>query len=125
MVGYENDCALAYSAFDVALCLFGEFLGAVGRAAYEAPLAAKPLVATIPEPDRSDAVISGKTGFAFRPDDLRGVAEAIRRLAATPDLRRTIGASARDVIGDRHDPKKHAGAILRVYKDLVAAAPHN
>lgn len=120
LVGYEEDVASAYSAFDIALCLFGEFLGAVGRAGYEAPLSGKPLVATIPNPHHSDAVISGKTGFAFEPLDYRGVAEAIVSLSNNPDLRESLGKSAQNLIGDRHDPQKHAEKITQIYRSMLS-----
>jgi glycosyltransferase involved in cell wall biosynthesis len=119
LVGYEKDVALAYTAFDIALCLFGEFLGAVGRAGYEAPLSGKPLVATIPNPQQSSAVISGKTGLFFEPLDFRGVADAIVSLSKDADRRESLGKSARNFIGDRHDPKKHAENIVQIYRSML------
>lgn len=119
LVGYENDVALAYAAFDIALCLFGEFLGAVGRAGYEAPLSGKPLVATVPNPRKSDAVIFGKTGLTFEPKDYRGVANAIVTLSKHADQRESLGKSARNFIGDRHDPKKHAEKIFQIYRSIL------
>ncbi len=119
LVGYEKDVALAYAAFDIALCLFGEFLGAVGRAGYEAPLSGRPLVATIPNPKNSDAVVSGKTGLAFEPLDYRGVADAIISLSKDADQRESLGKSARNFIGDRHDPKKHAEKIVQIYRSML------
>jgi glycosyltransferase involved in cell wall biosynthesis len=119
LVGYEKDVALAYAAFDIALSLFGEFLGAIGRAGYEAPLSGKPLVATIPNPQQSDAVISGKTGLAFEPHDYRGVSNAIVSLSKSADQRDSLGKSAKSYIGDRHDPKKHAEKILRIYYSMI------
>ncbi len=120
LVGYEEDIALAYAGFDIALCLFGEFLGAVGRAGYEAPLAGKPLVATIPDPRNAEAVVHGKTGLAFEPNDLAGVAHAILDLAASEDRRAELGRGAKNVIGVRHDPAAHARAIVDIYRDLLA-----
>jgi glycosyltransferase involved in cell wall biosynthesis len=119
LVGYEKDVALAYAAFDIALCLFGEFLGAVGRAGYEAPLSGKPLVATIPNPLQSDAVISGKTGLAFEPNDYRGVSNAIVSLSKDVGQRESLGISAKRYIGDRHDPKKHAEKIFQIYRSMM------
>jgi glycosyltransferase involved in cell wall biosynthesis len=122
LVGYEEDIALAYAGFDIALCLFGEFLGAVGRAGYESPLAGKPLVATIPDPQNAEAVIHGKTGLAFEPDDLAGVAHAILDLAAREERRAELGREAKKVIGARHDPAAHARTIVDIYRDLLAAS---
>jgi glycosyltransferase involved in cell wall biosynthesis len=119
LVGYEKDVALAYASFDIALCLFGEFLGAVGRAGYEAPLSGKALVATIPNPQQSDAVISGKTGLAFEPHDYRGVSNAIVSLSKSADQRESLGLSAKSYIGDRHDPKKHAEKIVQIYHSMI------
>jgi len=122
LVGYEEDVALAYAGFDIALCLFGEFLGAVGRAGYEAPLAGKPLVATIPDPHLAEAVVHGKTGLAFEPQDLAGVAQAILELAAHADRRAELGREAKKIIGTRHDPTAHAQRIVGIYRDLLAAS---
>jgi glycosyltransferase involved in cell wall biosynthesis len=119
LVGYEEDVALAYAGFDIALCLFGEFLGAVGRAGYEAPLAGKSLVATIPDPRNAEAVVHGRTGLAFEPHDLAGVAHAILELAASEDRRAELGREAKNVIGARHDPVAHARAIIDIYRDLL------
>jgi glycosyltransferase involved in cell wall biosynthesis len=123
LVGYEKDVALAYAGFDIALCLFGEFLGAVGRAGYEAPLAGRPLVATIPDFKKSEAVVSGKTGLVFEPSDYRGVADAVLSLANSPDRRRSLGDSAKSLIGDRHDPKKHAATIAQIYRNMIESRP--
>ena len=112
LVGYEEDIALAYAGFDIALCLFGEFLGAVGRAGYEAPLAGKPLIATIPDPHLAEAVVHGKTGLAFEPLNLAGVAHAILDLATREDRRMELGREAKKVIGARHDPAAHARTIV-------------
>ncbi len=122
LVGYEEDIALAYAGFDIALCLFGEFLGAVGRAGYEAPLAGKPLVATIPDPHHAEAVVHGKTGLAFEPQDLAGVAHAILDLAARSDRRTELGREAKKIIGARHDPSAHARTIVGIYRDLLAVS---
>ncbi len=122
LVGYEEDISLAYAGFDIALCLFGEFLGAVGRAGYEAPLTGKPLVATIPDPRNAEAVIHGKTGLAFEPNDLAGVANAILELAASEDRRAVMGREAKKMIGKRHDPVEHARAIVNIYRDLLAVS---
>lgn len=122
LVGYEEDIALAYAGFDIALCLFGEFLGAVGRAGYEAPLAGKPLVATIPDPHLAEAVVHGKTGLAFEPHDLAGVAHAILDLATHEDRRMELGREAKKVIGARHDPAAHARTIVGIYRDLLTSS---
>jgi glycosyltransferase involved in cell wall biosynthesis len=122
LVGYEEDIALAYAGFDIALCLFGEFLGAVGRAGYEAPLAGKPLVATIPDPHLAEAVVHGKTGLAFEPHDLAGVAHAILDLATHEDRRIELGREAKKVIGARHDPAAHARTIVGIYRDLLTSS---
>jgi glycosyltransferase involved in cell wall biosynthesis len=119
LVGYEQDVALAYSALDIALCLFGEHLGGVGRAAYEAPLARKPLVATTPDPASSKSVLNGQTGLAFRPGDLNGVKTAILSLARDATQRQFLGESAQNVIADRHDPTKHATKICEIYRQLA------
>jgi len=117
--GYQSDLALVYGAFDVALCLFGGGLGGVGRAAFEAGLAAKPLVATLPDPKNSSTLQDGVSGMLFAPDDHAGIRAGIERLCGDPGLRASMGASARAVLAPRHDPRQVAAKVFGLYEDAL------
>lgn len=122
LVGYETDLPAAYGALDVALCLFGEYLRGVGRAAYEAPLAGKPLIATLPNPDSSDSVIQGVTGLGFECEDYEGVASAICELIENRGKGIDFGRRAKETLADRHSPMLHAERVRTVYQELLGQA---
>jgi len=117
--GYDTDLAATYGSIDVALCLFGAGLGGVGRAAYEAAIAGRPLVATLPGARTSKTLIHEKHGLLFDPSDLAGVREAIERLVVSPSLRDQLGHSAQSEIGKRHDPAIVAEKMLALYKETL------
>lgn len=117
--GYQTNLAAVYGAFDVALCLFGGALGGVGRAAYEAALAGKPLIATLPDPLNSPTLKDGEMGLLFKQDDLEGMSEALVRLGRDPSYRTRLGESAKKSLGGRHDPKASAAAIFEIYQKLL------
>jgi glycosyltransferase involved in cell wall biosynthesis len=119
--GYETRLATVYAALDVALCLFGGELGGVGRAAYEAAVSGKPLVATVPDPKRSETLENGVSGLLFTHDDETGIASALRRLLTDPHFRETLGASARATIGHRHAPAVVAKSVADLYGRLAAS----
>jgi len=117
--GYDTRLATVYAALDVALCLFGGALGGVGRAAYEAALASKPLVATLPDPHHSETLVHGVSGMLFTPNDREGIAAALRALVSDRSFRENLGASALATIGPRHSPPAIARQITRIYEDLT------
>ena len=117
--GYDTRLAAVYAALDVALCLFGGELGGVGRAAYEAAVSGKPLVATLPDPTRSETLEQGVSGLLFTPTDTPGISEALRRLIAGPALRASLGASAQASIGRRHSPAVVAESVVQLYAEAA------
>ena len=119
--GYDTRLAAVYAALDVALCLFGGELGGVGRAAYEAAVSGKPLLATVPDPTRSETLKDGVSGLLFTHADEAGIAAALRRLIADPALRTALGASAQASIGPRHAPPTVGQAVGELYSRLAAS----
>ena len=118
--GYDTRLAAVYGSLDVALCLFGGELGGVGRAAYEAAVSGKPLVATVPDPNRSETIENGVSGLLFTHADPAGIADALRRLITDASLRASLGASARASIGHRHAPATVAKSVVKLYATLAA-----
>ena len=104
----------------MALCLFGGELGGVGRAAYEAAVSGKPLVATVPDPNRSETIENGVSGLLFTHTDPAGIADALRRLISDASLRASLGASAQASIGHRHAPAVVAARVRKLYAALAA-----
>ena len=120
--GYDSRLATVYAALDVALCLFGGALGGVGRAAYEAAIAGKPLVATMPDPQRSETLRHGESGLLFTHTDVPGITDALRCLIRDAPFRRQLGASAQAAIAQRHAPAAVASTVRDLYAKLLAGA---
>lgn len=72
------------------------------------------LVGALPE-----AVISGETGLVVPPDDPPALANAIRLLAADPDLRMQLGDRAREMALDRFDATTNYLRLLDVVKSVA------
>lgn len=74
-----------------------------------------------------DLVAHGRTGFLFPPRDEAAVTDAVRTLAADPELRATYGAAARDMVEGRtwaavgDQLISHYGDVLAARKVVVAA----
>lgn len=120
LAGYESRLALVYAAFDVALCLFGGGLGGVGRAAYEAGLSGKPLVATLPNPDSSKTLENGVSGLLFTQEDKAGLRAAVERLAGDATFRNRLGAAAQAALSRRHDPRAVADRVAALYRSVLS-----
>jgi len=117
--GYDRDLATAYGALDIALCLFGAGLGGLGRAAYEAALAGRALIATLPGARTSKTLVHGRHGLLFEPDDLGGVRDGILSLLLDPVQRAELGTTAKSEIGARHVPTATAEQMLKLYRQAT------
>lgn len=117
--GYLKDLSTVYAALDIAFCLFSNRLGGVGRAAYEAALAGKPLIATLPDPNSSKTIRNGITGLVFKPDDKAGMVEALCALIESKEKRVEFGRKAKGEIGSRHLPSAIALQVEHIYASLL------
>ena len=68
-----------------------------------------------------DVVRDGLDGFVVPSHDAPALAEALRRLIADPDLRKRMGASARERAEASYDRRVLRAAILEEYRSVVAA----
>lgn len=93
-----------------------------GRVLVEAACLAKPVVATrvggIPE-----VVVDAETGLLVPPDNPSALAEALLRLLRDPDLRRRVGAAARERALTRFTARQHVEGVEAVYAELLQARP--
>lgn len=117
--GYISELSTVYGALDIALCLFGEGLGGVGRAAFEAAVAGKPLIATLPDPDKSETVKNNVTGLVYKPNDDAAILDAFRKLIENEAKRKEFGERAKIEIGNRHTPSVAASQVFSIYKSFV------
>lgn len=88
-----------------------------GLPAAEAMACGRPIVATtggaFPE-----IVTHGETGWMVPPGDARALAEAIRLMLDSPDLRASLGAAGRRAIIERFSWRKAAEETLAVYDEI-------
>jgi glycosyltransferase involved in cell wall biosynthesis len=83
----------------------------------EAMAHAKPVVAT-PVGGTPELVEDGVTGVLV--DDVDGLAEALRRLAADPDEARRLGEAGRRRVEERFSEEAMTRRVLELYDDAVA-----
>ncbi len=98
-LGYRHDVARVLAGADV-FCLPSHFEG-LPMSVIEAMLAGLPVVATDVGGPR-EMVLDGRTGLLVPPARVAPLAAALRRLAADPELRRSMGAAGRDRATSRY-----------------------
>ncbi len=88
----------------------------------EAMACAKPVVSTrvfgIPE-----AVVEGETGLLVAPDDVDGLAQALRTLAADPARRERMGRAGRERFEARFTLERQIRTLSALYRELVTGRP--
>jgi glycosyltransferase involved in cell wall biosynthesis len=111
-----------YHSCDIfALPTFGDCLPMVLSEAGAAGMAVVSTnVAAIPE-----IVRDGETGLIVPPGDTAALTEALRRLAASPDLRMGLAERAIAHVGREYDAQKNAGRLLDLLKGEADVARIN
>ena len=66
-----------------------------------------------------DVLEDEKTALLVEPGNVRELSEAIQRLAATPELRLSIGSSARNAAIEFHKWTHNADRVLGAYRDWL------
>jgi glycosyltransferase involved in cell wall biosynthesis len=61
----------------------------------------------------------GRDAVGVEPGDAAGLADAVRRLAADPDLRRRLGENARRTAVDRFDAARLGPELMAVYEEVL------
>jgi glycosyltransferase involved in cell wall biosynthesis len=89
-----------------------------GIAAIEASATGLPVIASssggLPE-----IVRNGETGLIVAPGDVRGLAEALQRLEADPELRRRLGVAARARAMEQFDAERNASKVFELIRQLA------
>ena len=70
-----------------------------------------------------EVVIPEKTGYLVKAGDSRGLAAAIAKLLADPELRRRMGENGRRHVDPAFRAETMAAEIAKVYKQLLSARP--
>ena len=68
----------------------------------------------------AEIVRDGETGLLVPPGDPAALAVALRRLADDPELRRRLGAGARQAVEADYDARANAGRLVGVLLDVIA-----
>jgi glycosyltransferase involved in cell wall biosynthesis len=91
----------------------------LSNAMLEAMACGLPVVATDVGGAREVLGNDGKAGVVVPAGSSAALAEAIATLAASPALRREIGAAARTLIVDRYDMRRVVAQYLSLYEELA------
>ena len=116
-LGYQEDVARFYSAFD-AFLLASENEG-TPVTTIEALAAGRPVVSTrvggVP-----DVVEDGVDGFLAEPRDVDGLAERLERLARDPELRAEMGRRGRERVLSRYAVDRLVADVDELYRALLS-----
>ena len=66
-----------------------------------------------------DILDNGRAGFIVPPGDVKALAEALRKLMADDELRRSLGGAAKKRFEERFHPDRVMGEILEVYREAI------
>ena len=100
------------------ICVLPSLRESFGVAALEAQSMEIPVVATNVE-GLAEVLVDGVTGLHVPARSPEALADAIERLAVNPELRRTMGRSARDFVVDRFDWRKTVQIMDGLYRNLT------
>ena len=85
----------------------------LARALPQAMLAGKPVVSF--DVDGAAEVVTQQTGLLLAPHDVEGLAQALDRLAQSPELRARLGGAGREKCREQFDHRRMVEQILAVY----------
>lgn len=87
----------------------------------EAAACGRAMIAT-DAPGCREIVIPGQTGLLVPIEDPKALAQAIVKLATSPELRARYGKAARQLVVRKHSAKIIGDSIVRLYDELTAAS---
>ncbi len=87
----------------------------------EAAACGRPMVAT-DVPGCREVAVADETGLLVPPDDAAALADAIERLAGSPELRARMGANARRMAVERFSAEAIGRQTVDLYRRLAGAA---
>lgn len=118
MLGYVSDIASLWARAHIAV--LPSRREGLPRSLLEAAACGRPMVATNVPGCRE--VVRPDTGLLVPLDDAAALAQAIAKLAQSPELRRQFGASARALAVERFSSDAIGHAIVDLYQALAAGA---
>ena len=115
-IGWNTDMPPVYAAIDI--CVLPTHREAISGVVLEAGAMEVPVVTTR-VPGSVDAICKGVTGLSVPAKDSDGLADALRRLALEPELRRKMGKAARKFVSSRFSHEKIFDNLLNEYHRLI------
>jgi glycosyltransferase involved in cell wall biosynthesis len=91
-----------------------------GRVIIEAMATGTPVIAA-DAGGVADIITSGENGLVTTPGDAEALAGAIRRLASSPELRRTLGAAGLQDAREHFSVERQVERIQRVYVECLGS----
>jgi glycosyltransferase involved in cell wall biosynthesis len=105
----------------VGLCVFPSIWETFSYVTLEAAQAGKAIIGTrtgaVPE-----ILDEGQAGLIVPPGDVKELAEALRKLMADDELRRSLGGAAKKRFEESFHPDRVMGEILEVYREAIKRA---
>jgi glycosyltransferase involved in cell wall biosynthesis len=89
-----------------------------GRVIVEAMACARPVITTA-EGGAAELISAGHNALDFRMGDPAHLAERIRQLAASPELRRQLGAAGRKTVIENFDRQRLGSQLAGFYRQVV------
>jgi glycosyltransferase involved in cell wall biosynthesis len=115
--GFQMDVSGIIASFDIAV--LPSFFEGMGRVLLEAMAMEKPVVASrvggIP-----DLVKDGVNGFLINPGDVKGLAEALKKLLNDKGLANIMGKDGRKRVTDRFSADVMVRSINKIYIECLA-----
>jgi glycosyltransferase involved in cell wall biosynthesis len=87
----------------------------------EAMAAGLPVITT-PAGDAADVVKSAGAGYVLPFGEVKAIADAMVRLARSPDLRWKLGRAGRDYVARQRATSELAGQLMNIYSDVSRAS---
>lgn len=115
-VGHTSDVAGLFAGSHV--IVLPSYREGLPKVLIEAAASGRPVIAT-DVPGCRDALLSGETGLLVPLRSVDGLAEAMARLAADPQLRASMGAAGRRLAEQRFGVKGIVAAHLALYAELM------
>ncbi len=113
----DNELKSAFADCDIFILPSVENSEAFGIVQQEAMTAGKPVINTSLPTGVPYVSLHGETGLTVPPHDVQALADAIQKLADSPDLRRTFGENARKRVQEVYPCDKIMQEIYHVLKN--------
>ncbi|MDZ4017815.1 glycosyltransferase family 4 protein [Pseudomonas sichuanensis] len=117
LLGFVGDVRSLYPQLDI-LC-FPTHLDAAGRPVFEAAFYSVPSVVAVANPV-PDALLHEVTGLAVPAPDPQLIADALQRMAQSPQWRRELGRQAKLWAEENFSIEVNAALMLELYRDLLS-----